>query len=216
MSLETTKHRQISHVCENTHEEWDDVQATLFSRYFFSSCVWILKLLFGFLHRWIFKRRVRFLVIEVFLWLLQIAANCWRWGEKNKLAAILLDKIIDILKKQVKSWRVLWICVTQFPPVLFVWLVVGFFLLLFSLFCQNDKTTKKKEKKKAFNATTMDSTVVKRSRVWKENCWSSTLHLKNSLGLTFLLHLLFRDTFVFSPFVILSASSCNFDEELPC
>lgn len=71
-------------------------------------------------------------------------------GKKNKLAAILLDKIIDILKKQVKSWRVLWICVTQFPPVLFVWLVVGcfFFFTFFLFFCQNDKTTKKKEKKR--------------------------------------------------------------------
>lgn len=189
----------------------------LFPGIFFLHVSEFWKLLFGFLHRWIFKRRVRFLVIEVFLWFLQIAANCWMMEEKkNKLAAILLDKIIDILKKQVKSWRVLWMCVTQFPPVLFVWLVVGFFLLLFSLFLSEWQNHKKEREKKAFNATTMDSTVVKRGRVWKENCRSSTLHLKNSLGPTFLLHPLFRDTFVFSPFVILSASSCNFDEELPC
>lgn len=82
-----------------------------------------------------------------------VLANCCKLlddgGKKNKLAAILLDKIIDILKKQVKSWRVLWICVTQFPPVLFVWLVVGcfFLLLFFSFFVRMTKPQKRKRKK---------------------------------------------------------------------
>lgn len=79
-----------------------------------------------------------------------VLANCCKLlddGGKNKLAAILLDKIIDFLKKQVKSWRVLWICVTQFPPVLFVWLVVGFIFYFFLFFVRMTKPQKRKRKK---------------------------------------------------------------------
>lgn len=82
-----------------------------------------------------------------------VLANCCKLlddggKKKTKLAAILLNKIIDILKKQVKSWRVLWICVTQFPPVLFVWLVVGFFsFTFFSFFVRMTKPQKRKRKK---------------------------------------------------------------------
>lgn len=175
------------------------------------------KLLFGFLHRWIFKRRVRFLVIEVFLWFLQIAANCWMMEEKKQAGCHPSGQNNRYLKKASEKLESFMDLRHTVPTSVICVASCGvFFFYFFLFFCQNDKTTKKKEEKKAFNATTMDSTVVKRGRVWKENCRSSTLHLKNSLGPTFLLHPLFRDTFVFSPFVILSASSCNFDEELPC